>query len=71
MKDPNVAWIIVKKRIKANFWKKVMTVKSITVADKIVVNAVARMLGPILTIAYFVRSPREISPCLCAYACEK
>ena len=47
MKDPNVDNKIVKNKIRANFWKNDMTVKSITTADKIVVIAVAKILGPI------------------------
>ena len=61
-KGPNVAIKIAKKRMTANFWKKDIVVKIMTEAEHTVVNAAARMDGPMRINAYCVRSPRLTSP---------
>ena len=48
--------MIVMNRTRANFWKKVITVKIITVAERIVVKAAAKIEGPISIKACFVLS---------------
>ena len=62
MKDPKDAWMTVKNKIKANFWKKVITVNNMIMAERIVVTAVAKIDGPILISAYFVLVPRSTVP---------
>ena len=45
--EPNVACKTVKNKMRANFSKNDIMVNSITTADRIVVTAVANILGPI------------------------
>ena len=68
MNEPMVAWITVKHKINANFWKNEITVNSMIMAEAIVVNAAAKMEGPILIKACLVRSSRLALPGNEAYA---
>ena len=52
-------WIMVNSRMVANFVKKVIVVKSITIAATTVVVAAARIEGPMWIKAYFVLSFRD------------
>ena len=61
-KEPAVAWMTVKNKTRANFWKNVMTVKSMMVADAMVVKAAAKIDGPIWINAYLVLSSLVVSP---------
>ena len=61
-KDASVAMMTVKNSTIANLRKKVIVQKSITIAEKNVVQAVAKMDGPMVTKAYLVRSSRGSSP---------
>ena len=65
MKTTNVARVAittVKNKTRANLRKKVIEQKSITIAEKKVVAAVARTEGPMVNMAYLVRSSLERSP---------
>ncbi len=68
MNEPRVAWITVKHKINANFWKNKISVNNMMIAEAIVVNAAAKMEGPILIKARLVRSSRLASPGNAAYA---
>ena len=56
---PIMEWIMVNRRMVANFVKKVIVVKSITIAAKKVVVAAASIEGPMWIKAYFVLSFRD------------
>ena len=60
--EPTVAWITVKNKTRANFWKNVITVNNIMVADASVVNDAAKIEGPMWIKACFVRMSRDAFP---------
>ena len=70
-KDPAEAWMTVMKRINANFEKNVMTQNNMIIAAAIVVNAAAKIDGPILIKACLVRSLRDALPGIAEYAWPK
>ena len=60
--DAKVAITTVKNKTRANLRKNVIVQKSMTIAEKKVVPAVARTEGPMVNMAYLVLSSLECSP---------